>query len=303
MAEPAIGPATGRNERLFMTPPATDAHIRRDTDPTNSNTKRISPAPTTDAERQSADVCTSLNGASEPGPAAPSPETVPAYAADPGDHDAVLGQFLDVHGDWEKWRTWSDDTTHAIHESQTLRVERVHEAYPSESTWTVAAYETPVSDRLWHLTMTGTTPAPVLQTLLGSLADGDVWDTAIGSPATEKTVAQATRALTDAGWQHTVDGRWIRWETAQGDAGVQFDAFAAQQTASVLSTWTLWAGPSINQPTWAMNASAYTPAPLIANLTGELAHGIGTRQQRPQLTSTPPAAAPALPKTRPSPRR
>ncbi|MFD5656174.1 DUF317 domain-containing protein [Streptomyces hirsutus] len=76
-----------------------------------------------------------------------------------------------------------------------------------------------------------------------------------------------------------------------------------QQTASVLSTWTLWAGPSINQPTWAMNASAYTPAPLIANLTRELAHGIGTRQQRPQLTSTPPAAAPALPKTRPSPRR
>ncbi|GAB2331345.1 hypothetical protein STREPTOSP366_64940 [Streptomyces variabilis] len=167
----------------------------------------------------------------------------------------------------------------------------------------MAAYETPVSDRLWHLTMIGTTPAPVLQTLLKSLADCDVWDTAIGSLATEKTVTQATRAPTDAGWQHTVDGRWIRWETVQGDAGVQFDAFAAQQTTSALPTWTLWAGPSIDQPTWVVNTSASTPASLIANLTGELANGLGTRQQRPQLTSAPPTAALALPRTRSSPRR
>ena len=179
----------------------------------------------------------------------------------------------------------------------------MHEAHPRDSSWTVAAYETPVSDRLWHLTMTGATPAPVLQVLLNLLAEGEVWALAIGGPATEKTVTQATRALTDASWQHTVDGRWIRWETAQGDAGVQFDAFAARQTASTLSTWTLWAGPSIDRPTWVVNASAQTPAPLIADLAEELAHGIGTRRQRPRLTSAPPAVAPALPETRPSPRR
>lgn len=279
-----------------MTPSATAAHIRRDTHPTNSDTMRTAPAPTTGTERQDAEACVSFNAASEP-------ETVPAYAADPGDHDAALSQFLDAHGDWEKWRTWSDDTTHAIHESQTLRVERVHEAHPGESAWTVAAYETPVSDRLWHLTMTGTTPAPVLRALLNSLAAGDAWDTAIGSTATEKTVTQAGRALTDAGWQHIVDGRWIRWETARGDAGVQFDAFAAQQAAGALPTWTLWAGPGIDQPAWAVYASGCTPASLIANLTGELVHGIGTRQQRPRLTSTPPAVALALPGTRSSPRR
>lgn len=67
---------------------------------------------------------------------------------------------------FEKWRTWSDGTTHAIHESQTLRIEYVHEAHPRDTAWTIAAYETPVSDRMWHLTATGTTLAPVLQDLL-----------------------------------------------------------------------------------------------------------------------------------------
>ncbi|MFI0961435.1 DUF317 domain-containing protein [Streptomyces sp. NPDC021080] len=57
----------------------------------------------------------------------------------------------------------------------------------------MAAYETPVSDRMWHLTATGTTPAPVLQTLLHQLAEGDGWDTAIGSPIEEKTVTAATK--------------------------------------------------------------------------------------------------------------
>ncbi|MEU0164088.1 DUF317 domain-containing protein [Streptomyces iakyrus] len=41
-----------------------------------------------------------------------------------------------------------------------MRIERVHEADPHETAWTVAAYETPVSDGMWHLTMTGATPTP-----------------------------------------------------------------------------------------------------------------------------------------------
>ncbi|MFF9753493.1 hypothetical protein [Streptomyces sp. NPDC014344] len=72
----------------------------------------------------------------------------PGPAPDAGDHDALLDTFLDGHGEFEKWRTWSDDTTHAIHESQTLRIERVHETLAQETAWTVAAYETPVSDRM-----------------------------------------------------------------------------------------------------------------------------------------------------------
>ncbi|MFD5128942.1 DUF317 domain-containing protein [Streptomyces olindensis] len=275
----------------------------------HGNTMRPGPAPMTDTERQTAQARTTLGApaAEKPEQSLQRTETVPAYAADPGDHDVILDQFLDEHDDWEKWRTWTDDTTHAIHESQTLRIERVHEADPRETAWTVAAYETPVSDRMWHLTMTGATPAPVLKTLLNGLADEDAWETAIGSPTTEKTVTAATRPLTDAGWKHTVDGRWIRWETLQGDVGVQFDAFAAQNPHSTLATWTLWAGPSIDHPTWTITASPYTPAALLADLAENLAHGTGIQTHTPvkvkptvHLTTTPTAPPPTAATAQPS---
>jgi hypothetical protein len=264
------------------------------------DTLRPGPAPMTDTEHQAAHARTSLQAASPPAAPVPATEEVPAYAADPADHEALLDNFLAEHGDWEKWRTWSDETTHAIHESQTLRIELVHEAHPRDTAWTVAAYETPVSDRMWHLTATGTTPTPVLQTLLTHLADGDGWDTAIGSPLTDKTVTAATKPLMDASWTHTVDGRWIRWTNLSKDAGVQFDAFAAQKPNSTLATWTIWAGPTIDQPNWSLHASPYAPASIIADITSELAHGTGTRCQprfgAPQLTVTLPAAPPTVPR-------
>ncbi|WCH90614.1 DUF317 domain-containing protein [Streptomyces moderatus] len=264
----------------------------------HGDTMRPGPAPLTNSERAATEARASLGTRdTEPEPPAQAPETVPAYASDAGDHDAILDQFLAAHGDWEKWRTLTDDTTHAIHESQTLRIERVHETHPRETAWTVAAYETPVSDRMWHLTATGTTPAPVLQTLLHHLADGDGWDTAIGSPSNEKTVTTATKPLTDAGWKHTIDGRWIRWTNPSRAAGIQFDAFAAQQPDSTLATWTIWAGPSIDHPTWTITASPYTPSTLLANVSETLAHETGTRRpqtagtaRRTSLVASPPAA-------------
>ncbi|MER5202183.1 DUF317 domain-containing protein [Streptomyces sp. NPDC002825] len=270
----------------------------------HGDTMRPGPAPMTDTERAAAEARTSLDTPAsepEPEPPSPGPETVPAYAADAGDHDALLNEFLNTHGDWEKWRTWSDHTTHAIHESQTLRIERIHEGHPRETAWTVAAYETPVSDRMWHLTATGATPAPVLQGLLDHLADGDGWDTAVGAPVDEKTVSAATKPLADAGWKHTVDGRWIHWTSPGADAGVQFDAFAAQHPNQVLATWTVWAGPSLAHATWTLTASPHTPSSLLADLSESLAHRTGTRhppatarELRTNLGTTPPAT-PATP--------
>ncbi|WP_408055024.1 DUF317 domain-containing protein [Streptomyces davaonensis] len=167
----------------------------------------------------------------------------------------------------------------------------------------MAAYETPVSDRMWHLTATASTPAPVLQTLLRHLAEGDGWDTVLDGPVDEKTVTASTKPLTYAGWKHTVDGRWIRWTNLSGDAGVQFDAFAAQKPDSPLATWTVWAGPSIDQPTWTLTASLRTPSSLLADLTADLVHGTGTRRTnaapRPrsvQLRPSPPAISPTTAK-------
>ncbi|NIY65629.1 DUF317 domain-containing protein [Streptomyces malaysiensis] len=271
-------------------------------------TMRPGPAPMTDTEREAAEARTSLvTPPGEPEPPTRAPKIVPAHATGPGDHNAVLDEFLAAHDDWEKWRTWSDDTTHAIHESQTLRIEHVHEAHLHETAWTVAAYETPVSDRAWHLSATGSTPVPVLQTLLGLITDNAGWDTPIGRPVDEQTITAAAKPLTDAGWKHTVDGRWTRWTNPSEDAGVQFDAFAAQRPDSFLATWTIWAGPSIDQPTWAIHASPYAPAPVIAGLAAALVHDTGVRHQQrsrarprpPQLTAVSCAAAPTGPSVQP----
>lgn len=258
---------------------------------------RPGPAPLTDTElaaieaRSVFDVTTAMSE-----PSRPEPETVPAYLADAGDHDALLDEFLTTHGEFERWRTWSDETTHAIHESQTLRIERVHDTPDHETVWTVAAYETPVSDRMWVLTATGATPAPVLQELLNHLADGDGWDTAIGAAVDEKSVTAATQPLSDAGWKHTVDGRWIRWTSPTGDAGVHFDAFAAQHPIQNLATWTVWAGPNKDRPTWTITASPHTPSPLLCDLSETLAHETGLRRpqtagtgRRTSLVTSPPA--------------
>ncbi|MDO0936398.1 DUF317 domain-containing protein [Streptomyces sp. DG2A-72] len=247
----------------------------------HGNALHPGPAPMTDTERQTSQARTSFGSPdTTPAPAVPPVESVPAYAADPGDHEALLEDFLTENGDWEKYRTWDDNTTIANHESLTLRALFDHDAQSRDSKWTIAAYETPVSERMWHMAITPATPAPILKTLLTALAAGDAWETALESPITDKTVAQATLPLTDAGWTCTVDGRWLRWQTQQSDVGVQFDAFAAHAPHTPLDTWTIWSGPSIDHPTWAIRASGYTPAGLLADLAEELAHGTGTRQTR-----------------------
>ncbi|MEV7395235.1 DUF317 domain-containing protein [Streptomyces sp. NPDC091215] len=257
---------------------------------------QVGPAPMTDTERQAAQARTSLVAPAAPPPERPALEEVPAYAADPADHEAALDAFLADNGDWERYNTWDDNTTVATHESLTLRILFDHQAGPRDATWEIAAYETPVSERMWNMTVTPTTPDPVLTAVLTALASGEAWDTALGSPVTSKHITQATRPLTEVGWASSVEGRWLRWRNDAGDAGVQFDAFAAQNPNAPLHTWTLWAGPSIDHPTWSIHASAYTPAALLADLSGELTYGSGTRQSDPRT------AAPAQQKPR-APRR
>ncbi|MBO0518474.1 hypothetical protein J0695_43255, partial [Streptomyces beijiangensis] len=75
---------------------------------------RPGPAPLTDTERaalEARSVFDVTTAKSEP--SRPEPEIVPVYLADAGDHDSLLDTFLDAHGEFEKWRAWADDTTHA----------------------------------------------------------------------------------------------------------------------------------------------------------------------------------------------
>lgn len=231
-----------------------------------------------DTEPQTIEAPTTQDTSGTAAEAVTSPiESVSSYASDPGDHEALLDDFLTENGDWEKYRTWDDNTTIANHESLTLRALFDHDAQSRETKWTIAAYETPVSGLLWQMTVAAATPAPVLSTLLTVLAAGGAWDTAVGNPVTPRMIAQVNHPLTDAGWEHTASGRHLHWQTPTGDAGIAFDTLAATGTDVFLPAWTLWAGPTIDCPAWTINATADTPAGLLADLSEELAHGIGTQ--------------------------
>lgn len=157
---------------------------------------RPGPAPLTDTERAAAKARAPLTlTAAKAEPASPKQETVPAYLADAGDHDALLDAFLDTHDAWEKWQTWSDETTHAVHESLVLRAEFIHEAEPDDTQWKIAAYESPVGERLWHATASTTVPVEIMRVLLDSLASTDAADIAAGSQVSEAVIGEATRPL------------------------------------------------------------------------------------------------------------
>ncbi|WP_329025727.1 DUF317 domain-containing protein [Streptomyces sp. NBC_00690] len=291
----------------------TTAEALREFDHLYTDAVRPGPALATETEQGAAAALagTSAAGAgapSETAPAEPSPlrtETVPVYAADPGDHEALLRVFLETQGEWEKYRPW-DETTVASHESLTLRAEFVHEAGPRDTAWTVAAYESPVGERIWHATATAAAPVEIVRALLDSLASEHAWGGGLDAKITEKTLAEAARPLADTGWQQQTDGRCMNWTAPTSEpAGLRFDAFAAQRPSGLLPTWTLWGGNTPHQPAWAIHLSTHTPAALLQDLTHELAQGEGVRQLRdpvpersaPATVGSPGQSCPAMPGT------
>ncbi|WUH90396.1 DUF317 domain-containing protein [Streptomyces sp. NBC_00433] len=249
---------------------------------------RPGPAPATPAEQRTARVlaaATTPDGG--PGRTVPSPTTVPVYEGDPGDHEELLDSFLEREDEWAKYRP-HDETTIAIHESLLLRVEFVHEPEGSEPRWTVAAYESPVGERLWHATASASTPVEMVAVLLDTLVSGAA--EATEPAAGEKAIAHMARPPAD--WTQTVEGRFIRWTPPRGDgAGVVFDAFAAQaRTPADSRTWSVWGGHDADHPVWAVRLSPRTPAEILHDLAFELAEGL-CRRPRPDLPPPPVRAA------------
>ncbi|MER6516619.1 DUF317 domain-containing protein [Streptomyces sp. NPDC001553] len=275
---------------------------------------RPGPAPPTDIERAAAAVL-AVPAADRSAPTtfgAPAEQvslSVPSYAADPGDHEALLRDFFSKHQEWEKWRP-HDETTIASHESLTLRVEFLHEALRGDDAWTVAAYESPVGERLWHATAAPTTPVEIMRTLLDSLNTDNAWSPSANTPVTEEDLAQASRPLEDVGWPVKVGSRLIEWTVPtpdNGAAGLRFDTSVKQ--GDVLPAWTVWGGNTADSPTWAIRLSTHAPTAFIQDITFELAHGHGSRQPRHSAAAVPhipTLAAPARPSAsapRPAPRR
>ncbi|MFG2978483.1 DUF317 domain-containing protein [Streptomyces sp. NPDC048331] len=251
---------------------------------------RPGPAPLTDIEQAARQVLAtppSQGPVPAPGPGVvPSeatPEEVPAYAVGPGDHEALLVDFFAKHEEWGKWRP-HDETTIASHESLTLRIEFLHEARHGDNAWTIAAYESPVGERLWHATATPATPVEIVRVLLDSLSE-DSWGRGTDAPVTEADLAEASRPLEDAGWPLRVGPRLIDWTAPDRAAGLRFDTSA--QAGGSLPAWTVWGGNTADNPGWAIRLSTHAPAALVQDVTVELALCQVHRQLRPSVATVP----------------
>ncbi|MGW9408866.1 DUF317 domain-containing protein [Streptomyces diastaticus] len=258
---------------------------------------RPGPAPATSTELEAERARTSLPCAADAQPTPATTRLVDAHAAAAGNHEALLNDFLESHGEWEKWRTWSDETTHAVHESLVMRAEFAHEANPDDAQWRIAAYESPVGERLWHATATATVPVAIVRALLESLDSADTVEIAAGSVVSEANVWEATRPLFDADWDHRVDGRFIRWQ-APGDhsAGVQFDAFAANFRQSDLPVWTFWGEGNADAPEWALHFSTHAAVSVLQDVAveaaGRYAEPLASARRQSSLRTASPAPAP-----------
>ncbi|MEU1073519.1 MULTISPECIES: DUF317 domain-containing protein [unclassified Streptomyces] len=251
---------------------------------------RPGPPPPTDTERQATQALagTSASGAATAADTdtpvesqALKTELVPVYAADPGDHEALLKDFLNSQPAWEKYRPY-DESTIASHESLTLRLEFEHETGPRDINWTVAAYETPVGDRLWHGTATASTPTAIISALLDTVTTEDVWGRGPSTRVTEADIAKATRPLADAGWKQSIHGRYIAWEApGPQKGGMLFDAFDIQKADGSLPIWTFWGGHAAHQPVWALRLSTHTPMTLVHDIAFEMTEGHGSRLVHP----------------------
>ncbi|MFD6333789.1 DUF317 domain-containing protein [Streptomyces niveus] len=237
----------------------------------------------TDTERDTADARTSPSTpTTEPEPPHTGAGTAPAGTPGPGAHEALFASFIEDHGEWEKYRTWSDDASVANHESLTLRAEFDHEARDRDIAWTIASYQSPVGERTWHAT--AGTPTDIIETLLKSLDTDTAWTERTGAPLTEPTLTAITRPLTEFGWTQTISGHHINWPAPNGETGLRLDVAAAvgATTAHSRPAWTLWGGKRAEQPTWTIDFSRQTPAAVLQDLTYNLALTHSARTAHPQ---------------------
>ena len=108
-----------------------------------------------------------------------------------------------------------------------------------------------------------------------------------------RAAARAARALADAGWEHTIDGRRIRWQAPGGrHVGVQFDAFAAQAHPCTQAAWTFWGG-NVGSPKWALRFSPHAAASVLQSVVFEVAMGARQPPSRPTPGTTTLLTAPA----------
>ncbi|MGW1235044.1 DUF317 domain-containing protein [Streptomyces californicus] len=185
------------------------------------------------------------------------------------EHEAVLDRFLDDHPQWQRWRTWSDETTHAVHESLCLRAELVHEP-KLEPRWRFAVYASPVGARLWHAAASTTAPTDIIDALLRSLATHAAEYPHMDSPREDEALAEATRPLADSGWTTAPEAPgWVRWRTPNDAFFLRHDRTDDSSTDSS-AAWVL-SGLDQHRARWTIALSATAPSTALADVAAAVA--------------------------------
>ncbi|WP_282698142.1 DUF317 domain-containing protein [Streptomyces sp. CC208A] len=174
--------------------------------------------------------------------------------AEPGDHEAFLAALFDEERQWERYRPF-DETTIAFHESLALRAQFDHEArHRTDVAWTIAEYDGPVGERLWHATVTAGTPVPLVHTMLQYL------------DAPPFTIAgDLDGVLHGAAWRPASHPARTTW--AAPDGTVVFES----TPHAVEDRWTLYGGEDLGRAAWTIRLSAGVPHDLLAQLASTAA--------------------------------
>ncbi|MFD7320568.1 DUF317 domain-containing protein [Streptomyces sp. NPDC059875] len=246
---------------------------------------RPGPAPLTDIERSVRELlaATPQRETSDLGEAQADPVMPPTVPlAGPGEHEQFLNAFLESNKDWERYRTWTDETTIASHESLTLRAEFDHEArHRTDTAWTIAAYESPVGERLWHATITATAPVPLIRALLESLTTDAPRD------------AQAPcEPLRNAGWAEDSHAFGTTWRAPGRSLSFEHHPHGLDDR------WIAHGGDDPNRHAWTIRLSATAAPEILTQLTAALADST-VPAPRPQQRPTPRLLPAAVPQQRP----
>lgn len=203
--------------------------------------------------------------------------------AGPGEHEAFLAALFDEDRQWERYRP-VDETTIASHESLTVRAEFDHEArHRTDVAWTIAEYDGPVGERLWHATLTAGTPVPLIHTILQHLD---------APPLT--TAGHPYNVLHDAAWHPASHPARTTWTAP--DRSIVFES----TPHGVADRWMLYGRQDLDRAAWTIRLSASVPHDLLAQLA-ETAADLYPSPTRP--TPRPlPAPTRGLPATVPAQR-
>ncbi|MFJ4338582.1 DUF317 domain-containing protein [Streptomyces sp. NPDC088915] len=212
---------------------------------------RPGPAPLTDLEQSirrllAGETLSAVEETSTPAPAPP--------VAEPGEHEDFLAALFDEERQWERYRPF-DETTIASHESLTARTQFDHEArHRTDVAWTIAEYDGPVGERLWHATVTAGTPVPLIHTMLQYL------------DAPPFTIADDLDAvLRDAAWRPASHPARTTWTAPDGTITFESTPHAVEDR------WTLYGGEDLDRAAWTIRLSAGVPYPLLTQLAGTAA--------------------------------